>query len=400
MKMIPYRTAILFFLAITVSSVFAESSSDRDGPKWIPGTDCFFYPNAGTLQTAANTVTFSTSLLMNAATEKVAFNTYLFINGRPSTAKSCTAAGGCSIKWLAGTISGFEGADDSIDIGIQDVSTAALPTQPDGTYGVKGTFVGNVDPPTTAAWNTSDMETDGDDTSYSHGDLISVVFDMTACNGCSITVSGMNNTSTGHIPNSSLYTGTWASINAVPNFIITFDDGTIGWGDGSRPMSSWSTTAYNQTSTPDERALVFSLPFDFVIDQVWAKDIPGANADFEMDIYANATSATPTLLSRNSQDDHWLRAAASDAVRHKLLTTPVYGYRGVSYAISMKPTTNNGITTYHANVADASYLAAWGGTSAVLGTRTNGTDDAGPTFDLTTTAVPLIGARICAVGSR
>lgn len=338
-----------------------------------------------------NATVVSTALVMDAANERVAFSGKLYIDGRPTSTKNCTAAGGCSIQWRAGTISGFAGADDSITIGIQDVSTTTAPTQPDGTFGVSGTFVGDTDPPTTDAWNTSDMETNGDDTSYSHGDLISIVFDETACNGCSITVSGITGQSQGGIPLTGLRTaGSWAGQTIYPNAIITFDDGTLGWIDGGRPFTSVTTQAFNSGSSPDEYALVFKLPFDFEIDAVLAKIL--LSSDTDMVLYSNPTT-NPVALSTTTLDNEWERTAAGEGVVQWLLATPVKGKRGTEYGLSVKPGgVNDNIYIY--NVNSAAHMAAWSGTNVMLGSTTNGA-----AFSTTSTSIPAFSVRICRVYS-
>lgn len=399
------KRLIPLLLALVSCSAFAEDGYQR-GIKDIDGVPAFFYPGLGgspnndTVQTAVNATT-----VMNSATtaNRAAFTGHLYIDGRPTTAKNCTAAGGCSIGWRAGTISGFAGADDSIDIGIQDTDTAnGPPTRPDGTYGVKGTFVGNVDPPTSAAWNTSDMETDGDDTSYSHGDLISVTFDLTACNGCSVSVAGFPPGYGSNLPSSTYITGSaWTQAGGQGvNILITFDDGTFGWLDGTMPTLTTGTTAFNTGSANDEQAMCFTVPRKMEADALYVQYVPGANADGNLTLYANATSSSPTQLYQFSLDANI--AMANTVARWTIKTFPAtsrqFFYPGVIYAVALQATTANSLSLGTSTLAVAAQQRMVGGASA-YGCQRDGSSGAFATIS-SNTILYAIGARISGVGDR
>lgn len=389
------RKLILFLLSLTLSaSVSGQSCCDRDGNKDVPGMGHFLFPGYGGNPIADGVGAAATTILLDAAGEMGAMYGYLHINGSPATAKNCTASGGCSISWRAGTISGFAGGDDSIQIGIQDLGTTTTPAQPDETFGVSGTFVGNVDPPTTAAWNISDMETDGDDTSYSQGDLIAIVWNLSACNGCSVVATGATSSASSHIPGSALKTGgTWAALaSVIPNAVITFDDGTLGWIDGSVIFSTTGTSGnFNTGSTPDEIGMCFTVPTVWRVDALYANVLAAAGADAEIILYRDATTATPVAMKTIAFDDDFVSAASS-------LRLNIFGIAeqilkpGVTYAVTLRPTTANNNATVQQVLGNAAHQAAWGGTTAYGCSRS---DNAGAFSSMSSnTVVNDMGVRV------
>jgi len=387
------KYTILAFLLALSCGVQGQSCCDKLGIKEVPGMPSFYYPGNGGGFKDSYTVMSTTTTTLDAAGEMLGFMGRLHINGEPTTAKNCTAAGGCSISWRAGTISGFAGSDDTIQIGIQDLSTSAVPSQPDETFGVSGTFAGDVDPPTTGAWNTSDMETDGDDTSYSNGDMLAVVWNLSACNGCSVRVQALLNNTAISLPTSALKTaGTWAQQGAtVPNVLITFDDGSLGWIDGGTILSATNITTYNSGSTPDEYALMFTVPFNMKVDALYCMCANGSAGDGELILYSGADTSSPVALATVVLDDDQTNAHTNAAKwRMEFMATPVYLRPGATYAVAYRPTSANNVTLQTMTLADASHRAAWTGTNMSLGTRSDQTG----AFSSTTTTIPVIGVRV------
>lgn len=243
----------------------------------------------------------ATLAVMDAATEKHAHIGVLRINGKPAGAKTLSTG---NIQFRTGTCVFANGAT-TLDIGIQDVATGAGPiAQPDGTFDVKTTLAGGAGI-TSAAWNTVTMNSGSKN--MSDGDLIAVVWDMTARGGAdSVIVATENNlypNQSGGLPTTnSFVAGAWQTSNALgasraPNVLITFDDGTLGWIEFSFPVTSTGTESFQDSTNPDERGLIFQVPWDCKIDMLWvAGSAADANADFTLKLYSDPTGA-PVLLA-------------------------------------------------------------------------------------------------------
>lgn len=370
-----------FLLPFSVSAPLNAASEFIFYPVWQPWTHSIGSAN-----------TLSTTLTLDAAGEKAAFVGTLHINGQPTSAKNCTAAGGCSIGWRAGAVSGFAGADDTMSIGIQDLSTSAgTPPVPDETFNLNGDLVGNSNPPSANAWNTTDIGTDGADTSYNQGDNIAIVFDLTACNGCSVIVSTLVLGGTFQFANTPLKTGgTWAIQTLAPNAIITFDDGSLGWITGSQVYSANSAVAYNSGSVADEYAAIFTVPRSQVTAiGLWVSWQPGnTSADAELILYDNPLG-TPRALATITLDATQSTSTAITRLYYGTFPTALALNPGGTYAVALRPTTATNVTLSKWTVSDATHRAAWsGGTSNQTGSRA---DQTGAFGSLSTTQISQAG---------
>ncbi len=118
------------------------------------------------------------SATIDAATEKVAMLGRLAIDGRPVGTKTLSTG---TIKYRTGAVT-FASGTTKVDIGLQSVASGSGPiAQPNGTYTVKTTLTGGGGGITANGINTATMNSGI--VSLSNGDLVAVVFDMTAVGG-------------------------------------------------------------------------------------------------------------------------------------------------------------------------------------------------------------------------
>jgi len=78
---------------------------------------------------------------LNATGETAFFVGYCCLQNPLGGSKTISAAGGGKIVWVAFAVT-FADAGTTFDVGIQDVSTTATPSQGDGTWDVKASFTG------------------------------------------------------------------------------------------------------------------------------------------------------------------------------------------------------------------------------------------------------------------
>jgi hypothetical protein len=337
----------------------------------------------------------ATVLQLDAAGEMGGFMGSLYIDGAPTAAKDCTAAGGCSITWRTGGTVTWGGGDDTINIGIQDLHpTTGPPVQPDEVMNVYGTFVSGTDSFSATTTYTADMETDGADTSYAHADMIAIVFDLSSCNGCRIDVatSGGTSSATGW-PAAGLKTGgTWAANAVMPNALITFDDGTLGWIYGTVPnLASSGSIAYGTGSNPDEYGVSCVIDHDAIVEGVyWWGSLTDAGGA-ELSVYIDPTGTPTEPVTAITLDSDQTVSSATNRISQLNWPTEFLLKANTRFAVTFRATTATNVSIVRTNVTTAGHMAMLpGGTNCYEVTR-NG--DSG-VFTEVTTARPHIGLVI------
>lgn len=172
-----------------------------------------------------------------------------------------SSAGG-KITWIPNSAT-FANAGTTLRVGIQDVSAGL----PDGTYDVYKELVGGTDTLTAAALTTTAMAT-GTKT-IAHGDVIAVVFTMTARGGSDVVAPRRTNLTTGFPYCTVNSGGGHGKNNSMPCCLIEADDGVLGiLGPSFTIPMTPSSLSFNSGSTPDEYAIIFQVPFKCSIDHL------------------------------------------------------------------------------------------------------------------------------------
>jgi hypothetical protein len=243
----------------------------------------------------------SVTATLDAATEKFAMIGYLSINGHPGASKTLDTSGSSKISWQGGTTAVFDDVTSSLDVGIQGVNTSGPPAQPDGSYTVKAvvTTAADASPTltTASAWH-SVTPTTGTAT-LTEGDLIAIVWDLTARGGSdSISVGRSLPGIITNVPSTNAYAAAaWGATGVIgtPSATITFSDGTLGWIDGSQLFGLSSAQTFADATNPDERGMVFRVPFDCKVDAfVVCMNTAGATGDFTLYLSSGVSSGAST----------------------------------------------------------------------------------------------------------
>ncbi len=331
------------------------------------------FPQANFLLSTSNAAT------MDAATEKVAWIGRLYIDGRAASKTLSTG----NIQFRTGTCTWANGST-TMDVGIQDVTAGAGPfAQPDGTFDVKTTLTGGSGL-TSAAWNTITMTT-GTKT-ISHGALIAIVFDMTARAGADSVVIAEHSTpflsSGSGFPTTNIFVSSaWQTTFVLgaarlPNAIISFDDGTLGWLDFTTPASlANSADAYQDSTNPDERGMLFQVPFDCKVDAFWCwLSYASAAADFSIKLYSDPTG-TPAALSTNAILIEQLGGPSGTNILTIFnIATPISLSRNTNYAVTLLATGTANVGPVSITLGNTAHRAAIpGGTTLAKVTRNNST---------------------------
>ncbi len=180
---------------------------------------------------------------------------------------------------------------------------------------------------------------------------------------------------------------TFTQVASTTAVILEFDDGTFGTLTGSFPHSAGNTvSSFNSSTTPDERALEFTVPVATICNGGWWVANPAAGADFDMVLYDGTTA-----LATVSVDSNALAASAAARFVYADFADQTLVV-GTTYRWAIKPTTTNSVTVYDLDVNTANHMQAYpGGTAHTYNTRT----DAGAWGTATTTKKPFCGIRLC-----
>src|SRR3990167_1252024 len=177
--------------------------------------------------------------------------------------------------------------------------------------------------------------------------------------------------------------GAWAKTTTTPVMSIEYDDGTHEFC-GLYPWATYANTTYNNGSTPDERALRFSLPYKC---RVWGAEanITTASGDADFVLYEGTTSLTSVTIDKDVVGT----MSASRCVTKKFPSPQIITIN-TEYFLSVKPTSANSInlmeiTTPSAAAMDEMEL----GQNCHFGSRT----DAGA-WTLDTSRRPMISLLV------
>ena len=316
---------------------------------------------------------------IDSTADRLAMIGRIYLNTGPGTSKTLSAAGGGSIGWRSGTVT-FANAGTTVDIGLQDVDdTTGLPTRPDGAFDVAATFVGGGGGITTTAWQTSSMTGGTGSKTLTHGDKVAIVLDMTAragadtiaMRGCPAPFQAFALAAS--FPGTVHFNGTtWAASLGYPNILITFDDGALGWIDACPPVDDQTSEAFQDSTNPDERGMIFQLPMDCKVDALAAALAQtAAGADGTITLYSDplGTPASIASFTLNAEG-----GAANSGFNMQLLASDVSVTKNTDYCLAVRATGASNLTIQADTLPSAAARAAWTGTTNMRkGTRQNGT---------------------------
>ena len=238
--------------------------------------------------------------------------------------------------------------------------------------------------------NASQVIGDGDDNTWfttalttaptvTKGDLLAVVIANASTGNMNIRRS--NGESPTGFPYSDLFTTAWAKSALTPNFALEYSDGSYASFPGSYAMSAISTRTFNSSDTPDERGLIFQMPFPFRLTGFWFY----ADIDEALDIVLYDSDGSTALETLSLDKD----VRFSNANRIHLLSFA--GTQSLSkdtnYRLVFKPTTTTDGKTLDFDVNAAAIMDSFGGGQKFHHTERT---DAG-SWTETTTRRPFMG---------
>lgn len=237
-----------------------------------------------------------------------------------------------------------------------------------------------------------------------HGDLIAVSIEMVSKGGSDSIQVGSYNMGISARSGSSMYfpyittdsgSGPGRAGSVAIGCAIEFDDGSLGWIEPGilAPFTS-ITTNFSSTSSPDEYAAVFELPFKCRISGGYYHiGSIGATDPFEIILYSDP-EGTPTPIATISVDpDAVGSSSGTPAPFYFSFSSSITITPNTRYAIAIRPTNFTiGINTHSFGSGNDKYKKAFpfGGNVFLMGR----TDQTGAFSTIQTYYLPLFGLMI------
>jgi hypothetical protein len=305
-----------------------------------------------------------------------------FLHWEDGGSHTVSAAGGGAIEFRTGAVT-FSDAGTNFRVGLQDVdlTTGGLAPRSDGTYDVSADFAGGGGGITANAWQVKSMTGGSGSKTMAEGALVAVMQEMQARAGADSVVIGTAS-SLGQNPVpvvNEFIDAAWTKTGNVvfhsPRCLIMADDGTYGRINPLPPMSTYrAILAFNSGSSPDERGMMFRVPWLCKGREVAAAVAPSATtADYEICFYSDPTG-TPVLMAKAQITGE--TGGRGNAAEHtaSMLDAQVALVPGVDYGITLRPTTANNIN-YAVSTLDSANArnVMSGGTTLKYITRSDNT---------------------------
>jgi hypothetical protein len=340
------------------------------GPVFFPAID-HATPNGG----APNS---ETSILLDATAEKCAF-----IVRAPFTGTIH------KVRFRTGTVT----TGDTLKVSFQDVDLAT--GDPDGTPDQYRTIV-VADANDNASLVTGILSSDGTDNgtkrAVTRGDLLAVVIEFDSFVAGNLNIATRNTvnppgSSGGHYTDH--FTAAWAkNASSLPRLALEYSDGSYWPIPYTCPaVGGIAAETFNSGSTPDERGLIFQVPFSCKASGIWAL----IDVDGDVDVVLYDSDGTSVLESVSL--DANVRIAGSSGVFHALWDTDVTLVKDTSYRLAVKPTSVTNASMFVGEYTAAAVLDSLsGGSECHYTSRT----DAGAWTEGTTMR-PLMGLILSAL---
>ncbi|MDV6347457.1 hypothetical protein R2083_08010 [Nitrosomonas sp. Is35] len=289
-------------------------------------------------------------MTVDATGEAVHITGYIHLENPLGGSKTISSSGG-KIVWRGGGTITIADAGTKFEVGLQEASTTASPSQGDGTFVVSTSYTAGTGGISSGAWNQSAMST-GSKT-INHGDLISIVFAMTTRAG-SDTVSLQVQQTGSSVP--SLFgsvvanntTGTMTASTSLPLCYIIFDDGTVGYMDGIGPH--YSNTSYSinlNSATADEYGNYINVPYTFnALGIKVLVNVSANSSDFELILYSDPFGTPSAQRTLTIDATQIAQTGNSTRLGTVPFAVPYLVKANTPIAITARPTTTNSMTLY------------------------------------------------------
>lgn len=271
-------------------------------------------------------------------------------------------SGSSKLEWATSAVT-FANAGTTIKVGLAAVLTTVGPparavhVSDVITFDVSGTITGGGG--ITANAMQSHVPDTGSKT-IAHGDLVAFAVQMTARGGVdSVTVLGSITQSSTQRPTCTSFTGAaYATQVILPNVVITFSDGAVGYFHASDILTATTTRLWSSGDATKEYGQLYKLPWPMKVYGLWGWVSPAA--DFDVILYSDPLG-TP-VASRTVSIDANIVSTSGGRKFAVLFSSPYAAGADQNIAAVFKPGALN-ISVYYKTIGAAGHRVAdpWGG---------------------------------------
>lgn len=338
---------------------------------WIPGAfPGFPGQSSGVLAT-------SDSALLDADEEEYQIIGSVTIDGGGS---KTFGTSGSKIGWLPGASITFA-ANSTVTVGVKkaaqiDTSNgpAARATIGAAAFDVYKALVGGTDTISSTTWREDAMAS-GTPYTVTDGDLIAICFHLDTTSGSpSVKIRQGSAPVDMGFPACTLVTSgpTYTLQSHVPNVILIFDDGTLGWIMPTIPFSV-ADVATSTIGNTNIIGNIFQVPFACKVDALAAVLNPSTNAaNFNLELYSTPLG-TPAVIESIAFDANAVERVGANRPFIKRLTTPRTLSINTDYLVGIQQTTATAVSGVQRDVNTATHFRAAGfGTESYAANSTAG----------------------------
>jgi hypothetical protein len=319
----------------------------------------FWYPPLPEGISGDNSVSSSDVLLLDADEEEAQLIGRIQLDGGGS---KTFGTSGSKIGWLPGPTLTFA-ASSTLRIGVKSAAKVdtvngppARATVGAAAFDVYRSLVGGTDTVTATTWREDTMNA-GTPFTVTHGDFLAICLHLDTTAGTpNMKMRCAAAATKAGLPSSTLVTnlGTvFTSQTVLPNVMLTFDDGTLGWLPLSYIFSVIDAGA-SSMGLNNIQGNVFRVPFACEIDSLAAYvSLLSNTRDFALQLYGTPLG-TPSLLASVTYEAN-IQATTGGLVTAPL-PSPVALTPGTDYLVGVKQTTANGVNVTQRDVPDAAYF--------------------------------------------
>jgi hypothetical protein len=310
-------------------------------------------------------VSGSSGLAANAVTMNAANHHNIYI-GRVVTADggshTIDTSGSSKISFRTDSVT-FANAGTTVKVGIAPVDTSnGPPGRANNTtnvvnYDVSASLTGGGGGLTNQAWH--DITPDSGTKTIANGDLVAVVHQMTARAGAdTVSIAYSISQMQTNRPLITGYGGSYSARVGVPNVLITFSDGTLGWIEGGSIFTTLNQRTWNSGSATKEYGQLYQLPFPYKLCGLYG--IFGAANDCDIIAYTDPLG-TPVASKTASMDANTMFSTGAGNVFREFFDSPLSVAAGTPIGAVYKPGASN-VTASYKTLNNAAHRVAdpWG----------------------------------------
>ena len=175
------------------------------------------------------------------------------------------------------------------------------------------------------------------------------------------------------IPNITTYSpSTFTAVTSVPNAIITFSDGIIGYFYMSEVFSAITSVSFNSSSGTKEYGQLFNLPFPLRIYGIYGWMFPSiSTSDVDVILYSVPLSGSPVAEKTRTVDANTIQVAGARKFA-TLFSSPYTYTANTDIAAVFKPGASSVSVFYKTFASSAHRVAEVFGTSGYGISRSSG----------------------------